>query len=74
MKTTMINDAGERIVIMDRSDRGPLSDEERDMLSHMDDIVDDYDDECPMMPDAMIKQMRRDINDRRKASGVTGVL
>ena len=65
MKNMIINEFGEHLVIMDRSDRGPLTEEERSMIANMDKIVDDYDDECPEMPRDMIIQMRRDIANRK---------
>ena len=68
MKNMMINEFGERIVVMDRSDRGPLTDEERTMISNMDNIVDQYDDDCPEIPEEMIVQMRIDIADRKAAT------
>ncbi len=71
MKTTMVNDFGESVVVMDRSDRGPLTKEELQMIADMDKVVDEYDDDCPEMPDAMISQMRRDIAKRNRTSSVT---
>ena len=44
---------------IDSSDRGPLTAEELDMISRMDDIVDEYDEDCPPMPEAMMVQMRQ---------------
>ena len=53
---------------MDRSDRGPLTDEEKEMIANMDNFDDEYDEDCPPMPEAMIVQMRQDIASRRLAS------
>ena len=68
MKKTMINEFGEHIVIMDRSDRGPLTKEEQVMLADMDAFEDTYDEDCPEMPEEMILQMRKDIADRNRQS------
>lgn len=67
MKKTVVNKYGEQLVVMDRSDRGPLTDEERIMLANMDSVVDEADEDCPEMPEAMIEQMQRDIAQRRDA-------
>ena len=66
MKKTVINENGEQIVVMDRSDRGPLTEEERAMIANMDSVVDEDDVDCPEIPEAMIEQMKRDIAKRRR--------
>ena len=38
------------------------------MISNMDNIVDQYDDDCPEIPEEMIVQMRIDIADRKAAT------
>lgn len=68
MKRQIINEFGEQVTTMDRSDRGPLTDEERKMIANMDDFEDEYDEECPPMPEAMIVQMRQDIASKRSTS------
>ena len=50
---------------MDRADRGPLTDEERAMIVNMYSVIDEDDEECPEIPEAMIKQMKRDIARKR---------
>ena len=67
MKREIINEHGEHVVTMDRSDRGPLTDEEKDMIARMDEFNDEDDEDCPPMPDAMAVQMRNDIASRRNA-------
>ena len=62
------NEFGEQVTTMDRSDRGPLTDEEKEMIANMDNFDDEYDEDCPPMPEAMIVQMRQDIASRRLAS------
>ena len=66
MRQTITNENGETIVRIDSSDRGPLTAEELDMISRMDDIIDEYDEDCPPMPEAMMTQMRNDIELRRR--------
>ena len=67
MRQTITNENGETIVRIDSSDRGPLTAEEIDMINRMDDIVDEYDEDCPPMPEAMMIQMRNDIESRRRS-------
>ena len=67
MKREIINEHGEQVVTMDRSDRGPLTDEEKDMIARMDEFNDEYDEDCPPMPETMAVQMRKDIASRRNA-------
>ena len=55
----IVNEFGEQVVTMNRSDRGPLSDEEKRMIADMDDLEDEDDEDCPPMPDAMIIQMKK---------------
>ena len=68
MKKTVINENGEQLVVMDRADRGPLSEEERRMILKMDSVEDEPDEDCPDMPEAMVIQMRHDIAERRLSS------
>ena len=68
MRKTVINENGEQLVVMDRSDRGPLTEEERQMIAAMDDFEDELDEDCPAMPEAMAEQMRQDIAQRRALS------
>ena len=68
MKNIIVNEFGEHLVAMDRSDRGPLTEEERTMISNMDNIADEYDEDCPEIPDEMIAKMRSDIANRRAAT------
>ena len=65
MKRTMINEYGESVVTMDSADRGPLTAEEVEKIHQMDDIIDEYDEDCPPIPEAMIVQMQNDIRSRR---------
>ncbi|MBO4395350.1 MAG: hypothetical protein J5819_03275 [Eubacterium sp.] len=65
MRRVVTNDLGETIVTIDAADRGPLSEEELEMISRMDDIEDEYDEDCPPIPEAMICQMRNDIEKKR---------
>ena len=67
MRQIFTNENGETIVRIDSLDRGPLTAEEIDMISRMDDIVDEYDEDCPPMPEMMIIQMRNDIESRRRS-------
>ena len=67
MRQTITNENGETIIRIDSSDRGPLTAEEIEMISRMDDIVDEYDEDCPPMPEAMMIQMRNDIESRRRS-------
>ena len=67
MRQIITNENGETIVRIDSSDRGPLTAEELEMISRMDDIVDEYDEDCPPMPEAMMIQMRNDIESRRRS-------
>ena len=69
MKRTVVNELGERVVVMDRSDRGPLTDEERDVIARLDDVIDEYDEDCPEVPEAMAVQMREDTIKRVVGSG-----
>ena len=62
---TEIIEHGEQVVVMDRADRGPLTDEERAMIVNMDSVIDEDDEDCPEIPEAMIKQMKRDIAQKR---------
>lgn len=66
MKKTVTNELGEIVVMMDRSDRGPLTEEELDMLGRPDDFADEEDDECPPMTEEMFAQMERDIELKRR--------
>lgn len=72
MKRTITNEFGETVVTMDSMDRGPLTEEEREMIRQMDDIDDEYDEDCPPMPEAMIIQMQNDIKMRRHARMARG--
>lgn len=67
MKQTIVNEFGETVVTMESVDRGPLTDEELAMISRLDDFDDEYDEDCPAMPEAMIIQMQRDIELRRRS-------
>ena len=67
MKRTIVNEFGETIVTMDASDRGPLTEEEQGMILKLDDFEDEYDEECPPMPEEMFAQMMNDIEARRRA-------
>ena len=69
MKQSYISEYGEHIVVMDRKDRGLLNENEKIMLANMDSIVDEYDEDCPPMPQAMADQMRADIANRKTAIG-----
>ena len=66
MKQTITNENGETIVRIDSLDREPLTAEEIDMINRMDDIVDEYYEDCPPMPEEMMIQMRNDIELRRR--------
>ena len=66
MKRTTVNEFGETVVTMDRSDRGPLTKEEQQMIIHLDSFQDEYDEDCPPMPEEMFLQMQNDIEAKRR--------
>ena len=66
MKRRIINEYGEQVVTINSSDRGPLTRDEQEMIRRMDDIIDEYDDDCPPMPEEMIIQMQNDIEAHRR--------
>ena len=68
MKKETINELGEHIVTMNSADRGPLTEEEKDMIAHLNEVEDEYDEDCPPMPEAMRLQMMQDIAARNKSS------
>ena len=72
MKQTIINEFGETVVTMASSDRGSLTAEELEMIRRMDDVEDEYDEDCPAMPEAMIIQMQKDIEARGRTRMVRG--
>ena len=65
MKRVIINEMGERMVTMDREDRGPLTEEEMEMIRQAGKIPYIYDEDCPPMPDDMIAAMRQDAAERK---------
>ena len=67
MKRTTINEFGEKVVVMDGIDRGALTEEEKEMIRKLDTFEDEYDEDCPPMPETMMMQMRKDILAKRKA-------
>ena len=67
MKQTIVNEFGETVVTMESVDRGSFTDEELAMISRLDDFDEEYDEDCPAMPEAMIIQMQRDIESRRRS-------
>ena len=72
MKRTVTNEMGEIVVMMDRSDRGPLTEEELEMINQLEDFVDEEDDECPPMPEEMFVEMERDTDARRRIRAARG--
>lgn len=65
----VINELGERVIVMDRSDRGPLTDDERSVIAQLDDVIDEYDEDCSEVPEAMAVQMRADTINKTVGSG-----
>ncbi len=66
MKIISVNEYGEQVVTMKRSDRGPLTDEEEQMIANLEGFEDKYDEDCPPMSEEMIEQMRKDIEVRKE--------
>ncbi len=64
MKKLTINEYGEQVMTMKKSDRGPLTQEEKQMIADLDSFEDEYDENCPPMPTEMAEQMRKDIETR----------
>jgi hypothetical protein len=62
MKKLTLNEYGEQVVTMEKSDRGPLTEEEKQMIADLDTFEDMYDEECPPIPAEMAEQMKKDIN------------
>ena len=76
----MINEYGETVVTMILNERGPLTDEERQMIHEARNRGPVYDEDRPSMPGAMHTQIQMDISNRRagrqlarftKAAGVS---
>ena len=64
MKKLTLNEYGEQVVTMEKKDRGPLTEEEKQMIADLDNFDDVYDEDCPPMPVEMVEQMKKDIKAR----------
>ena len=67
MKRSIINEFGESVIVIDSSDRGPLTDEEIKMMENLEAFTDEYDEDCLPMPEAMVSQIKSDIANKKKA-------
>ena len=71
MKQT-INEFGEQVITMTLDERGPLSQEELQMLRNAQTMDPVFDEDCPPMPEEMHLEIQRNIANKRrtKSSGV----
>ena len=67
MKRSVVNEFGERVVVMELNDRGPFTAEEIEMMNNLEGFIDGDDEDCPPISEAMICQMRSDIANKKKA-------
>ena len=63
---TYIDDHGKEIVEMTIQERGPLTEEQKERLRNARNIPQEYDEDCPPMPEDMHRAIQSMITEKRK--------